>query len=97
MVGESPDNRHVYHLYIVRSHKRDALLEGLSERGIAAGIHYPIPLHLQEAYKRLGLGEGSFPVTEAAAKEIASLPMFAELTDDQVDVVAAAVQEIHAE
>jgi dTDP-4-amino-4,6-dideoxygalactose transaminase len=94
-VKETPGNYHVYHLYVVRSPKRDELLAELGKRGIAAGIHYPIPLHLQEAYTRMGLGEGSFPVTEKAAKEIVSLPMYAELTDQQVDAVVSAVKEIH--
>lgn len=94
-VRETPGNFHVYHLYVVRSPKRDELLEGLGKRGIAAGIHYPIPLHLQEAYASLGFKEGAFPVTEKAAEEIVSLPMFAELTDEQVDAVATAVKEIH--
>jgi dTDP-4-amino-4,6-dideoxygalactose transaminase len=93
-VHESDGNYHVYHLYVVRTPRRDELLAGLGERGIGAGIHYPIPLHLQEAYKRLDYKEGAFPITEQAAREIVSLPMFAELTDEQVDHVIDAVKEI---
>jgi dTDP-4-amino-4,6-dideoxygalactose transaminase len=95
-VGESKDNYHVYHLYVIRTQKRDEVLSALTERGIGAGIHYPIPLHLQEAYKYLGHNKGDFPVTEEAAEEIVSLPMFAELTDEQVDAVVAAVKELTA-
>lgn len=93
-VAQTPGNYHVYHLYIVQTAKRDALLEGLGDRGIACGIHYPVPLHLQDAYKSLGHKRGDFPVTEKAADEIISLPMFAELTDNQVDTVVAAVKDI---
>jgi dTDP-4-amino-4,6-dideoxygalactose transaminase len=93
-VGEARGNYHVYHLYVIRTPKRDEVIAGLGERGIGAGIHYPIPLHLQEAYKRLGHRKGDFPVTEKAASEIVSLPMFAELTDEQVDTVVAAVKEL---
>jgi len=89
-----PDRRHVYHLYVVRVGDRDALGEALRERGIGSGIHYPLPLHLQPAYSRLGLGDGSFPIAERATAEIISLPMFPEMTDDMVDEVAAAVLEI---
>src|SRR5581483_1958756 len=70
----------VFHLYVVRVKNRDAVLQALGERGIACGIHYPKPIHLQEAYASLGLGVGSFPVTERCAGEILSLPMFPELT-----------------
>jgi len=90
----TPGNRHVYHLYIIRVADRDKLGEALKERGIAWGIHYPGPLHLQQAYEYLGYGKGSFPIGELCANEIISLPMFPELTDEQVDEVAAAVIEL---
>lgn len=93
-VGEVPGRYHVYHLYVVRTPERDRLLKGLAERGIGAGIHYPVPLHLQGAYERLGLTKGMFPVAEKAAGEIVSLPIYAELEDDMVDEVVAAVNEI---
>jgi len=79
---------HVYHLYVVRVPGRDALIPALGERGIATGIHYPQPVHLQAAYSHLGYGPGSFPVTEGCAREILSLPMFPELTADQIRTVA---------
>ncbi len=93
-VSESSDCYHVYHLYVVRSPHRDKLDRGLGERGIATGIHYPVPLHLQEAYRHLGVDRGVFPVTERAAQEIISLPMYPELTDDMVDEVTRAIEEI---
>lgn len=93
-VREARDCLHVYHLYVVQTPEREQLLKELQARDIACGIHYPIPLHLQEAYKRLGLRRGDFPVTERTADEILSLPMYPELTDEMVDEVVAAVKEI---
>ncbi len=93
-VAERPGRRHVYHLYVVRVKDRDALGEALRERGIASGIHYPGPLHLQPAYEYLGHKKGDFPVGERCADEIISLPMFAELPGEMVDKVAAAVKEL---
>lgn len=95
-VHEAADCRHVYHLYVVQTPEREKLLKGLEAKGIACGIHYPVPLHLQEAYSHLGMKQGDFPVTENAAREIISLPMYPELTDEMVDQVAAAVKEILA-
>ena len=86
--------RHVYHLYVVRVKDRDAMGPALGERGIASGIHYPVPLHLQPAYEYLGQGQGTFPVAEKVTGEIISLPMFPELSDEMVDEVAAAVIEL---
>ena len=83
----------VYHLYIVRVQKREELQKYLSERGVATGLHYPIPLHLQEAYGGLGHIEGSFPVTEKVGKEILSLPMFPQITEDQQDEVVNRIKE----
>ena len=67
--------------------------ERMGELGVGTGIHYPVPIHLQEAYREAGFGPGSFPVTEAAAKRILSLPMYPELTEDGVRRVAAALGE----
>ncbi len=89
-----PGLRHVYHLYVVRVADRDALGPALWERGIASGIHYPVPLHLQPAYDYLEYEKGKFPVAERCAAEIISLPIFAELSDEMVDEVAAAVIEL---
>ena len=85
--------KHVYHLYVIRVEKerRDKLRECLKSKDIAAGIHYPIPLHLQPAYKYLGYKRGDFPVTEKASQEIISLPMFAELTGEQIEEIFKAI------
>jgi dTDP-4-amino-4,6-dideoxygalactose transaminase len=85
---EAPHNRHVYHIYAVRVPERDEVLKTLAAKGIHCGIHYPIPVHLQEAYGFLGYGDGSFPVAERCAQEFLSLPMFPELTREQVLAVA---------
>jgi len=77
----------VYHLYAVRVADRDRVLRALGGRGIGCGIHYPIPIHLQKAYQGLNLGPGSFPVAERCAGELLSLPMFPELTPEQIDTV----------
>ena len=86
--------QHAYHLYVIRVANRDAMIRGLSERGIGTGIHYPVPVHLQEAYRGLGYCKGSFPCAEKCAEEFISLPMFAELTAAQVHAVADAVSEL---
>lgn len=82
----------VWHLYVVRVPHRDRVLASLREEGIDAGVHYPVPLHLQPAYAYLGYREGDFPVTERVAREILSLPIFPEMTADQVDRVAGALE-----
>lgn len=83
----------VWHLYVVRSTRRDELLAHLGRRGISCGIHYPVPVHLQKAYAGLGLARGGFPVAEKVAGEILSLPMYPELAAGQIDHVCAAVAE----
>jgi dTDP-4-amino-4,6-dideoxygalactose transaminase len=79
---------HVYHLYVVRVRNRDSVLQELAKRGIATGIHYPCPVHLQEAYRGLGYRSGSFPISEACAEEVLSLPMFPSLSVDEAKLVA---------
>ena len=83
----------VYHLYIIRTRKRDELQKYLTEHGIGTGLHYPIPLHLQKAYEDLGYGEGDFPITEKVASEILSLPMFPGLTGQQQTHVSTKIKE----
>jgi dTDP-4-amino-4,6-dideoxygalactose transaminase len=83
----------VWHLYVIRSEHRDTLREHLECRGISASIHYPIPIHLQPAYKDLGYKRGEFPVTEGLARRILSLPMYAELTSEQVEFIALTIRE----
>jgi dTDP-4-amino-4,6-dideoxygalactose transaminase len=83
--------KHVYHIYAIRTSKRDALMSALAGKNIFCGIHYPIPLHLQEAYRFLGYGPGTFPVGEKSATEFVSLPMFPELTNEQISQVVNAI------
>lgn len=78
---------HVFHLYVIQVDDRDRVQAALAEKGISTGIHYPIPVHLQQAVAELGYREGQFPVTEAAAKRILSLPMYPELLPDQIQHV----------
>jgi len=77
--------KHVYHLYVVRVENRDKLYRRLKENGISAAIHYPLPLHLQEAYGYLGYREGDFPISEACAQGLLSLPIFPELTREEIE------------
>jgi dTDP-4-amino-4,6-dideoxygalactose transaminase len=84
----------VYHLYVIEVDDRDGLQQALSERGIGTVIHYPVPIHQQKAYAALGHVEGDFPVTDAAARRVLSLPMFAEITDDEIVAVVEAVREL---
>lgn len=83
----------VYHLYVIHVDRRDDLQKFLGEKGIATGLHYPMPLHLQNAYAHLGFKEGAFPNTEKSAKRLLSLPMFAELTKEQMTYVADCIKE----
>ncbi|MBC7188208.1 MAG: DegT/DnrJ/EryC1/StrS family aminotransferase [Calditrichaeota bacterium] len=89
---EAPYGQHVYHVYAIRTEQRDAMLEYLAKRDIACGIHYPVPIHLQEAYRFLRLGEGSYPVAERCARQFLSLPMYPELTHQQIEYVARAIE-----
>jgi dTDP-4-amino-4,6-dideoxygalactose transaminase len=91
--GAPADQRHVYHIYAIRHPERDALQSFLHDRGIATGIHYPIPVHLQRCFADLGHKAGDFPHAERAASEVLSLPMFPELQPHQLDQVAAALHE----
>jgi len=87
------DASHVWHLYVVESAQRDALRAGLGELGIETGIHYPIPIHMQEACQDLGYAPGSFPISERLAGRILSLPMFPELTRGQLEYVATHLRQ----
>ena len=90
---EGPDRHHVYHIYSIRVQKRDDMIRTLQNQGVCAGIHYPIPVHLQEAYLDLGYERGTFPVAEKCANEFLSLPMFPELTQEQIQFVATTVRD----
>ena len=95
---ETPDNKHVYHLYVIQvreggSASRDALAAYLKENGISTGMHYPIPLHLQKCFHQLEDKKGDFPVTEKLAENGLSLPLFPELTDEQIQYVSEKIKE----
>ncbi|MBV8216058.1 MAG: DegT/DnrJ/EryC1/StrS family aminotransferase [Verrucomicrobia bacterium] len=85
--------RHVYHIYAIRVRNRDETIQSLTDQGIATGIHYPVPVHLQEAYQSLGYTRYSFPIAERCAAEFVSLPMYPELTHSQIEQVIDAVKE----
>ncbi len=91
---EAPDCRAVYHQFTIRLPDRDHRRGQLEKTGIASAVHYPLPLHLQPAYRHLGLGKGSLPVAEKAAGEVLSLPLYPELTDEEARQVAHRVREL---
>ncbi|NIO20787.1 MAG: aminotransferase class I/II-fold pyridoxal phosphate-dependent enzyme, partial [Candidatus Aenigmarchaeota archaeon] len=91
---EAEFNRHVYHLYAIRAKLRDALMKSLAEKEIFCGIHYPVPVHLQKSYEFLGYKKGDFPVAELYAEEYISLPMFPELSKDQIDYVSREISKL---
>jgi dTDP-4-amino-4,6-dideoxygalactose transaminase len=90
---QESDRTHVFHLYVIRVPDRNQLMQHLRERGIASGIHYPVPIHLQAACRDLGYEEGSLPHTEKCANEILSLPLFPEMSLSEVAYVVNAVRE----
>jgi dTDP-4-amino-4,6-dideoxygalactose transaminase len=91
--GTMPYARHVFHVYAIRAKDRTGLQAALTAKGIQTGIHYPIPVHLLPAWEELGHRAGDFPHAEKAANEVLSLPMYPELTNEQIDAVASAVNE----
>jgi dTDP-4-amino-4,6-dideoxygalactose transaminase len=93
---ERPGTRHVYHVFAIRVSQREMWRERLNAAGVQTGIHYPIPVHLQPAHLDLGYRRGDFPESEAAADDVLSLPLYPELTDTQIETVAAAVRETAA-
>jgi dTDP-4-amino-4,6-dideoxygalactose transaminase len=86
----------VYHQYTLRAPQRDALADALKQRGIGTMIYYPLPLHLQGLYADLGMHEGDLPHTEAAAREVISLPMYPELTEAQQREIVQAIGEFYS-
>jgi dTDP-4-amino-4,6-dideoxygalactose transaminase len=93
---EAAYSGHVYHIFAVRVQQRDKLIQRLGDRGIGTGIHYPVPVHLQQAYSSLGCKKGDFPVSEACADSFLSLPMFPELTEEQVEIVSRELKSLLA-
>lgn len=90
---EMPYSYHVYHLYVIECEKRDALRTFLSKHGIVTVIHYPIPIHLQTPYQKMGYKKGDFPITEERAKRILSLPIFPEITEKEITFVAKTIKQ----
>jgi dTDP-4-amino-4,6-dideoxygalactose transaminase len=90
---EVEGSRHVWHQYVIRTRKRDALRDFLAARKIGSEIYYPLPLHLQDALKVLGYKEGDFPESERAAREVLALPIFPELREDEQETVVSAIAE----
>lgn len=90
---EAEGRRHVWHLFVATHPERDRIRNELQARGVHTGLHYPIPLHLQKAYKHLGYREGDFPVSERVGRECLTLPLFAEMTAVQQDAVVEALKE----
>lgn len=91
-----PNSSHIYHQYVIRAKRRDELRKFLTDRGIGSEVFYPVPLHRQKCLDYLGYGEGSLPIAEAAAREVLALPMFAELQDDELRTVVAAIAEFYS-
>jgi dTDP-4-amino-4,6-dideoxygalactose transaminase len=94
--AETSPARHSYHLYVVRSVRRDGLQKHLRDNGIGTSIHYPMPVHFQKAYRHLGYTEGDFPQAERACQEVLSLPLYPELTEGEVRHVASAITSFPA-
>ena len=87
----NPNAEPVWHLFVLRLADREALQKRLKDEGIATGIHYPVPLHVQPAYQNRQIPLGSLPVTEAAASEVVSLPMYPELSETQLQRIVSAM------
>jgi len=92
---EHPENQHIYHMYVVQAPRRDELQAWLKERGIGTGIHYPVPIHLQNSMKNFGWKKGDLPVTERIVDQILSLPLYPEITDEAIQTVAGCIKEFY--
>ena len=94
--NQFPERKSVYHLYVIRVKRRNALLKFLNEKDIGVGIHYPTPLHLQKAYEYLNYKKGDLPVSEKIAKEVLSLPLYPELTKEEIAYTVNCIQQFYA-
>lgn len=92
---EVPGVKHVYHLFVIQTPNRDALQKHLNDNGIATGLHYPLPLHMQPCFKHLNYNVGDFPITEALASNGLSLPMYPEMTDEQINYVIENIKSFY--
>jgi dTDP-4-amino-4,6-dideoxygalactose transaminase len=93
--NEMSYSTHVYHLYVIKTKWRNELQIYLGENEVASGLHYPIPLHLQNSFKYLGYKEGDFPITEDLAINCLSLPLFPEITDVQIEYIVDKIKEFY--
>ena len=91
----SPEAEHVYHLYVIKTSKREELVKFLLKNEIQTGIHYPIPPHLQKAYSELGFKKGDFPIAEQMSKTCLSLPLYPGLTFEEVDLICDRIKEFY--
>jgi dTDP-4-amino-4,6-dideoxygalactose transaminase len=91
----SPFSTHVFHQYTLRVENRDELKEFLAQKGIPTMIYYPVPLHLQQAYRQPGMAEGSFPITEKLSKTVISLPIHTEMTEEEIEFITAAIKSFY--
>ncbi|MBU1136567.1 MAG: DegT/DnrJ/EryC1/StrS family aminotransferase [Nanoarchaeota archaeon] len=92
---EAEYSKHIYHLYVIKAKNRDKLQEFLKQKGVSSGLHYPVPIHLQEAYSDLNYNKGDFPITESCVNEILSLPMFPELSEEQIKYIVDSIKEFY--
>lgn len=92
---ERLENQHIYHMYVIQVPRRDELQTWLKERGIGTGIHYPVPIHIQNAMRNYGGKKGDFPVTEKIVDQILSIPQYPELTDEAIRTVASSIQDFY--
>jgi hypothetical protein len=94
---ECAENQHIYHMYVIQAPRRDELQAWLKEHGIGTGIHYPVPIHLQNAIGNLKVERTDLPVTENTVNKILSLPMYPELTSNQINYVVDTIKSFYSE